>query len=125
MTIDFHLIWRDQCDAARGLKERFGTEKALGYLIGEKLVNFVGAADEAQPNFAAELPRFVAEVRKIFSKNELRTYLDTVSRIGALGHICAEKEQEFFRAHGAIDENPVRGAEDVLVMHRIREMLLQ
>jgi hypothetical protein len=125
MAIDFHLIWREQCNAARGLKDRCGTEKALGYLIGEKLMNFVRAADDAEPNFAGELPRFVAEVREIFSRKELRSYLDTVSRIGSLGHICSDDEQEFFRAHGAIDENPVRGADDVLVMHRIREMLLQ
>jgi hypothetical protein len=36
----FHKVWIDQCDAARGIKERFGDRKALGYLIGEKLVMF-------------------------------------------------------------------------------------
>ncbi len=44
--IDFHKIWIDQSDAARGIKEEFGTKKtkkALGYLIAEKLLNVVQA----------------------------------------------------------------------------------
>lgn len=121
--MDFHLIWRDQCDAALGIKERDGLEKALGYLVGEKLVNFVRAADE-RPEFAAELPHFVAEIRDIFEPNEISSYLDSVRRIGALGHVCSAEEHELFRKHRAIDENPVRGAEDILIMERIKEMLL-
>ena len=35
------FLWHDQCEAARGIKERFGSEKALGCLLGEKLLNFL------------------------------------------------------------------------------------
>lgn len=122
MTIEFHLIWKDQCDAARGIKEEFGAEKALGYLIGEKLVNFVRAA-QTRPEFAAELPNFAAEISGIFEPHEVGEYLDSVKRIGAMGHICSDEEYEFFREHGAIEESPVTGAEDILIMERIREML--
>ena len=31
--IDFHKIWIEQCEAARSIREEFGIEKALGYLI--------------------------------------------------------------------------------------------
>jgi hypothetical protein len=33
----------DQCEATEGIRERFGLENALSYLIGEKLFNFVQA----------------------------------------------------------------------------------
>ena len=41
----FHKIWIEQCEAAEGIKERYGVNKAMGYLIGEKLMGFVQAAD--------------------------------------------------------------------------------
>jgi hypothetical protein len=53
--IEFHKIWVDQCESARGVKEEF----------------------------------------------------------------------EFMRMAGAFDEDPVRGAEDVLIVERIKEMLLE
>ncbi len=121
--IEFHKIWIEQCEAARGIEQEFGTEKALGYLIGEKLVNFVRASDQ-HPEFAAELPNFVAQVKRIFEPYDIREYLGNIRRVGALGHVCTEEEIEVFRAAGAIDEDPVRGAEDVLVVERIKKLLL-
>ena len=38
--MDFHKIWEEQCEATRTIRERFGIENALDYLIGEKLLNF-------------------------------------------------------------------------------------
>jgi hypothetical protein len=35
---EFADIWIEQCDATREIREAWGTKKALGYLIGEKLV---------------------------------------------------------------------------------------
>jgi len=64
---EFHEIWIEQCEAARDIREAFGLQKALGYLIGEKLLNFLRAADE-DPAFAGELPRFVAEIKQIFDR---------------------------------------------------------
>ena len=49
-------IWAEQCEAARGIEDEFGTDKALDYLIGEKFLNFLGAA-ESHPDFRAELRR--------------------------------------------------------------------
>ena len=39
--IEFHKIWIDQCEAARDIREGFGLEKVIGYLIGEKSLNFL------------------------------------------------------------------------------------
>jgi hypothetical protein len=52
-VIEFHKIWIEQCAAAQDIRDGFGNEKALGYLIAEKLVNFVRAAD-TRPEFARE-----------------------------------------------------------------------
>jgi len=44
--IEFHKIWIEQCEAARDIREAFGLQKAIGYLIGEKLLDFLRAADQ-------------------------------------------------------------------------------
>lgn len=121
--MEFHKIWVPQCESARAIMEEFGPDKALGYLIGEKLVNFVRASDQ-RPEFAAELPSFVAEVKQIFGPHEIREYLENVRRIGAMGHVVTDEQFQFLKEAGTFDENPVRGAEDVLIVARIGEMLL-
>jgi hypothetical protein len=34
---EFHTIWPEQCEAAKSIRERYGAENALGYLVDEKL----------------------------------------------------------------------------------------
>jgi len=58
-SVEFHKIWIEQCAATEAIRERFGLESALDYLIGEKIFNFVMAA-ERDPDFASELPPFIA-----------------------------------------------------------------
>jgi hypothetical protein len=41
-----------------------------------------------------------------------------------LGHVYTDEEVEVFRAAGAIEEDPVRGAENALVAERIKDLLL-
>lgn len=33
-----HKIWIEQCEAAKGIEDEFGTQKALAYLIGTKFL---------------------------------------------------------------------------------------
>jgi len=120
---EFHEIWIDQCEAARDIREAFGLQKALSYLIGEKLLNFLRAADE-DPAFAGELPRFVAKITLIFDRAEIESYLGTVHRVGALGHVSSEEVYEEMREAGAIDEDPVEWAEEILPIERAKELLL-
>jgi hypothetical protein len=122
MAIRFEKCWVEQCRATEGIRESFGLDKALGYLIGEKLINFVRAADD-RPEFAAELPNFVAAIRRIFTPEEIAAYLTTVRRVGAVGHVCTDEEYEVMRDRGMFLEDPVGGAEDVLILERIKEML--
>jgi hypothetical protein len=122
--IEFHKIWIDQCEAARGIKERFGTEKAAGYLIGEKLLEFLRASN-TRPEFAGEVPSFVAEIKAIFGSSEIAVYLGNLKRVGAAGHVLTDEQYEFMRDAGVYDQNIVHGAEDAILVERMKEMLLR
>jgi hypothetical protein len=122
-VIEPHRIWIEQCEAARGIRDGFGTEKALGYLIGEKLLNFIRAAS-SNPDFASELPNFIAEIRIVFEKCDIRDYFENLRRVGIFGHVGSENDIEELRAAGAIHEDPVSGAEDVILVERMKKLLL-
>jgi hypothetical protein len=79
----FQDIWKQQCVAARSIRVQHGVLSALDYLIGEKLLTYADTA-VTRPEFARELPRFVAEVRDIFSDEEIRPYLDHLERMAAI-----------------------------------------
>jgi hypothetical protein len=79
----FQDIWKKQCVAARSIRVQHGILSALDYLIGEKLMTYAETA-ATRPEFARELPRFVAEVRNIFNGEEIRHYLDHLERMAAI-----------------------------------------
>ena len=76
-------VWMDQCDAAEGIRLRFGLAEAFDYVVGEKLLNFAEAAAQ-DPDFARELPRFVSRVRSMFTADEIRSHLARIE--------CARRE---------------------------------
>ncbi len=71
--IEFHRRWIEQCEAAQRIRRDFGLTNALEYLIGEKLLHFVEAA-KRYPEFAEELPDFVAEIKCLFTLAEVAEY---------------------------------------------------
>src|SRR5215470_794925 len=75
----FHKIWVKQCAAAEHIKLRYGSKAAFNYIVAEELFNFADAAT-AYPEFARELPRFVARVRGLFTAEEIRAHLDRIER---------------------------------------------
>ena len=90
-------VWTEQCRAAMAIKERFGLQSAFDYLVAEKLMNFADTSRE-HPEFARELPGFVAEVRRIFAIHELREHLARLEREQALDAAA--------RAEAAGDDEP-------------------
>ena len=78
-TLKFHKIWIEQCDAAREIKIRYGIEAAFDYIVAEKLLNFSDAAAR-HSEFARELPRFVACVRSLLTRKEIRGQLTRIER---------------------------------------------
>ena len=65
--MEVHKIWTEQCEAAQGIEDEFGTQKALEYLVGEKFLDFLEAA-ETHADFRAEIPAFVAKIKEIFER---------------------------------------------------------
>src|SRR5258708_3130293 len=110
-----HEVWRDQCVAALTIHEKFGIQKALGYLVGEKLLHHVQAA-ETHPPFARTPPAFVAEVREMFELHVLLQYQDSVKRVGAQSHVMDDETFEQVRV--IFQEDVVSAAEDVVRMGR-------
>ena len=126
-SLQFHKIWIEQCEATEGIREHFGLKNALNYLIGEKLFTFVQAAEQ-HPEFAAELPAFLAEIQRLFTPEEIREYLDYLEKTKylapqepelALDDLEEEADDEDWL------ENPVMGAEELLRFSRIRQLLRQ
>lgn len=70
-------MWTEQCDATTGIRNAFGTQQALNYLIGEKFLDFIEAAGK-DDNFRSELPQFAARVQTLFEPSELAAYLAPV-----------------------------------------------
>jgi hypothetical protein len=75
-----HQVWIEQCEAAQTIRTRFGLKAAFDYLVGEKLLNFAEAAVN-HANFAQELPRFVSEVRHMFTPEEIEAQLAAIERV--------------------------------------------
>src|SRR6516162_6532182 len=71
--IEFHRKWIGQCEAAQRIRQDFGLGNALEYLIGEKLLCFVEVAERC-PEFAQELPDFLAAIKSLFSLADVGDY---------------------------------------------------
>src|SRR3954451_18391617 len=78
-------VWIEQCEAARRIEDEFGVQDALAYLVGEKFLNFLEAA-ETHPDFRAEVPAFASEVRTIFEPWQLAEYLETARQTDSFDH---------------------------------------
>ena len=116
----FQDIWKEQCEASRGVREQHGVVSALDYLIGEKLMTYAETAVR-RPEFARELPRLVAEIRIIFSVEEIGLYLEHLERMDA-------QEEEALSTEGADDddvtmETPEQRAGRKARLTRLKELL--
>jgi len=99
-------MWTEQCEAGRSIKTRYGLKAAFDYVVGEKLMNFASAASQ-HPEFAGELPRFIFEVRRMFTSEEIRTR-------------GLEREQSE-RAVGVSEEDELYPESPVVASERVRQ----
>jgi hypothetical protein len=112
-----HKIWIEQCDAAQTIKARFGLTAAFDYLVGEKLMSFAIAASR-HPDFARELPRFVSEVRRLFTPDEIGAQLAQIERSQNERNVdVLEEEDDLLR------EGPAAVAECVQQFMLVKELL--
>lgn len=82
--MELHRMWTEQCDATTGIRNAFGVQQAINYLIGEKFLDFIEAA-ESNEEFRNELPLFATKIKSLFEPEQLAAYLapaddDCVSR---------------------------------------------
>lgn len=87
-------LWQSQCGVIPSIRERYGLQAALDYLVSEKLLSFAEAAT-SHPDFAHELPVFVAEIRRLFTPEEIREHLA----------ILVPRTEEAARADAEADED--------------------
>ena len=120
MKIEPCKMWIEKCDAARMIEDEFGTDKALRYLISEKFLNYLEAA-ERLPDYRAELPAFVAEIKTIFEAWQLADYLETVRQTEQFDPALYD-DPELSEMERQVDIR--RCAADLLLVERAREWLL-
>lgn len=116
-----HKIWIEQCEAARGIETEFGTQKALDYLIGEKFINFLDAADD-DAEFRVEIPAFVAEIKSIFEPWQLAEYLEIARQTEPFDPSIYDDEEEV-EMERQLELR--RSAAELLLVERAREWLLE
>ncbi len=101
-------IWKEQCDTALQIEVEFGTGKALDYLIGEKFLNFLEAA----------------EIKTIFEPWKLAEHLETARQSEPFDPSDYEDE-DVETAEWERQSKISRSASDLLLVERAREWLLQ
>lgn len=119
---EFHKIWIDQCAAAEGIRERFGVNDALRYLVGEKLLRFMEVNHE-RPEFAVELQQFANRIRELFDTHEIVPFFAALEAgevpdpAKLLNGVDSDETE--------IDEDEIlRDAEKILLIQNAKRLLL-
>lgn len=113
-----HEKWKEQCEAARDINLRYGLQAAFDYVVTEKLLNFISAAAD-YPAFARELPRFVSEVRRMFTSAEIRKHIARIELEQQAKNADASEDNEDETFH----ESPATVAERARQFAIIKELL--
>jgi hypothetical protein len=117
--------WIEQCEAARRIEDEFGTVNALKYLVGEKFLNYLQAA-ETDAEFLAEIPAFVAEIKTIFEPWQLAEYLEKAGWTEPFDPSIYEEEGEVAESiEMERKDNLRRAANELLLIERAKELLLE
>ena len=117
-------IWIEQCDAARSIEDQFGTDKALSYLVGEKFLNFLEAA-ETHADFRGEIPAFVAEIKTIFERWQLAEYLEKARQREPFDASLYDEDDDPEEIEMERQEDIRRSANDLLLVEQAKEWLLE
>ncbi len=119
-------IWIEQCEATRQIEAEFGTQNALDYLIEEKFLNFLQAA-ETDAEFRAEIPAFVGGIKTIFETWQLAEYLETARQSEPFDPSFYDEDEDIdseFVEDERQDELR-RSAADLLLVEQARGWLLE
>lgn len=114
----------DWCEATRGVEDDWGREKAMGYLIGEKFLNFLERA-ETDREWRQAIPSFVAGIKALFEPWQLAEFLDTPRLLGPLGHTVGEEGYRVLRAEWEEEERIRDDARNLMLLEWAKELLLE
>jgi hypothetical protein len=114
----------DWCEATRGVEDDWGREKAMGYLIGEKFLNFLERA-ETDREWRKAIPIFVAEIKALFEPWQLADFLNTPRPLGPLGHTVGEEGYRILRAEWEEEERIRDDARNLMLLEWAKELLLE
>jgi hypothetical protein len=117
-------VWIEQCEAARRIEDEFGVRNALDYLIGEKFLNYLEAA-ETHPDFRAEIPAFVAHIRTIFEPWQLAEYLETARQSGPFDPSLYDEDDDPEDIELDRRDDLRRSARDLLLVEQAKGWLLE
>lgn len=117
-------IIAEWCQAARGVEEDWGSEKAMGYLIGEKFLNFLETA-ETRRDWRNAIPMFAAEIKVLFEPWQISEFLNTPRRLGALGHVADDETHRMLREGLEESERIQEDARNLLLLEWAKELLLE
>ena len=96
----------------------------MGYLIGEKFLNFLEVA-ETNREWREAIPVFVAEIKAIFETWKLAEFLNTPRRLGALGHATTEEGHRLLTAEWTEEERIRQDARNLMLLEWAKELLLE
>ena len=116
---EFHKIWIEQCEAARDIRVRYGLKASFDYVVAEKLLMFAETA-VGRPEFARELPQFVASVRGLFTPDELKIHLARIERERMVQEVLSAGDAE---EDDSFHETPEAAAERAQQFSTIEELL--
>ena len=117
-------IITEWCEAAEDIEAEYGCEKAMGYLLGEKLLNFLEAA-EHDFQWREAIPRFVAEIKNLFEPWQISEFLNMPRRLGALGHVADDESHRMLRESLEESERIHEDARILLLLEWAKELLLE
>jgi hypothetical protein len=125
--LNLHKIWIERCEATRGIEDQFGTVDAMKYLVGEKFMHYLQAA-ENDAEFRAEIPAFVAEIKAIFEQWQLAEYLEKAGWTEPFDPSLYDEDDEDYDPEFIEMErkdNLRRAANELLLIERAKEWLLE
>lgn len=117
-------IWKEQCETARTVEDKFGIRNALDYLIGEKFLNFLEAA-ETDAEFRAEIPSFVAEIKTIFDQWKVADYLEVARLSEPFDPELYDEDDDPEDVEDQRKDDIRRSANDLFLVERAKEWLLE
>jgi hypothetical protein len=95
----------------------------MGYLIGEKFLNFLERA-ETDREWRQAIPTFVAEIKALFEPWQLADFLNTPRRLGPLGHTIDEEGYKLLRAEWEEEDRIRDDARNLILLEWAKDLLL-